>query len=55
MADGTPMAVVSNFRGQLVAFVDLFGSGSSDRGPTWQYVSRDGGRTWHYTTTVDGS
>ena len=43
--DGTPMAVVSNFKGQLVAFVDLFGSGSSANGPTWQYVSRDGGRT----------
>jgi photosystem II stability/assembly factor-like uncharacterized protein len=45
--DGGPVAVVPEPGGHLLAFVGSF-SGT----PTWQYVSRDGGRTWHYQTTV---
>lgn len=50
--DGLVMAVVRGPQGHLVAFIDG-GSGSS--GATWQYVSKDGGRSWHYDTTVGGS
>lgn len=53
---GTPMAVVGNSQGDLVAFVDISGPGATPvSGPTWQYVSRDGGRSWHYTTRLGGS
>ena len=52
--DGLTMAVTRNFAGHLVAFVDGMPSGSS-RGATWQYVSRNGGRTWHLDRTVGGS
>jgi photosystem II stability/assembly factor-like uncharacterized protein len=52
---GLPVAVVRNPRGHLVAFVDGPAGGNGSRGVTWQYVSRDGGRSWHYTTTVGGS
>jgi hypothetical protein len=45
--DGGPVAVVPDLEGRLLAFVGSF-SGRS----TWQYVSKDGGRTWHYQTTV---
>lgn len=49
--NGVAMAVVTGVSGHLVAFVD----GSVGRtGVTWQYVSRDHGRTWHYTTAVGG-
>jgi hypothetical protein len=53
--NGLVMAVVPNFEGHLVAFVDGSNPGSGSSGPTWQYVTKDGGRTWHYTTTVGGS
>jgi hypothetical protein len=46
-ADGGPVAVVPSLQGHLLAFV-----GSSSGAGTWQYVSKDGGRTWHYQTTV---
>jgi hypothetical protein len=40
---GSPVAVVDDLQGQLLAFVaSLSGPG------TWKYLSRDGGRTWHY-------
>jgi hypothetical protein len=52
--DGLPMAVVGGRSGHLVAFVDA-SSGSSSKGVTWQYVSKNGGRTWHFDTTVGGS
>jgi hypothetical protein len=40
---GSPVAVVPDLTGHLVAFVKSFNGRS-----TWQYVSRDGGRTWRY-------
>lgn len=48
---GITMAVVTDARGHLVAFVDGEGGGAV----TAQYVSRDGGRSWHYDTTIGGS
>ena len=45
---GIPVAVVKDLRGHLVAFVD----GSTT---TSQYVSKDGGKTWHLDNTVGGS
>ena len=52
---GLPVAVTRNPRGHLVAFVDRPAGGNGSRGVTWQYVSKDGGRSWHYNTTVGGS
>jgi photosystem II stability/assembly factor-like uncharacterized protein len=46
---GIPVAVVKNPLGHLVAFVD----GSPDT--TWQYVSKDSGKTWHLDKTLGGS
>jgi hypothetical protein len=40
---GSPVAVVRDLRGQLLAFVASLSSSG-----TWKYLSRDGGRTWHY-------
>ncbi len=51
--DGLVMSVVANSSGHLVAFLDAAGANSS-KGPTWQYFSQDGGRSWHYTTFVGG-
>jgi hypothetical protein len=53
--DGLSMAVVVNAEGHLVAFVDASSDATGATGPTWQYVSTDGGRTWRYTTAVGGS
>jgi hypothetical protein len=51
--NGLVMAVVPGSSGRLVAFVDTaVGSGAS--GPTRQYVSSDGGRSWRYDTAVGG-
>ncbi len=47
---GAVMAVVRGFGHQLVTFVDT-GNPSS---PVWQYVSKNGGRTWSYSTRVGG-
>lgn len=47
--NGGPVAVVHDFAGHLIAFVGAF-SGAT----TWQYVSRNGGRSWHYQATVAG-
>ena len=52
--DGLPMAVTRNFRGHLVGFVDGMATGST-RGTTWQYVTKNGGRTWRLDRTVGGS
>jgi Photosynthesis system II assembly factor YCF48 len=49
-----PVAVVRNPQGHLVAFVDGSAAGST-QGVTWQYVSKDGGRSWHYDATIGGS
>jgi hypothetical protein len=53
--DGLVMAVVPTFNGHLVAFIDGSNPGSGASGPTWQYVTKDGGHSWHYTTTIGGS
>jgi hypothetical protein len=45
--DGSPVSVAPDLRGHLLAYV-----GSPSGGNIWQYLSRDGGRTWHYQTTV---
>jgi photosystem II stability/assembly factor-like uncharacterized protein len=50
---GLPVAVVKNPQGHLVAFVDGSGSGSS--GVTSQYVSKDGGKSWHLDNRIGGS
>jgi hypothetical protein len=44
--NGTVMAVVPGIGKQLVAFVD---GGSPTSGPTWQYTSANGGKTWKLT------
>jgi hypothetical protein len=49
--NGEVMAVVHPIRGRLVAFID---GSSGKKGVTWQYVSRDGGRTWHFNSHVGG-
>jgi hypothetical protein len=51
--NGLVMAVVRS-RGNLVAFVDGSTSTTSTAGVTWQYVSKDGGRTWRYDNAVGG-
>ncbi|HET8979977.1 MAG TPA: hypothetical protein VFN87_17615 [Solirubrobacteraceae bacterium] len=43
---GVPVGVVHDFGGRLVAFVSSSSSGA------WQYISRDGGRTWRLQATV---
>ena len=50
-ASGAPQAVVPSLAGRksLVAFISSFGGKQ-----VWRYVSTDGGRTWHYHTTVRG-
>ncbi len=53
--DGLVMAVVRGSQGHLVAFVDGSTSGVSSTGVTWQYVSKNGGRSWRYDNTVGGS
>lgn len=52
--DGDVMAVVPGFHNDLVVFIDASTGSPGTTGPTWQYVSRNGGRTWHYTTAVGG-
>jgi hypothetical protein len=44
---GLAMAVVRGAGTRLVAFID-------GPGVTWQYVSKDGGRTWRYNPRVGG-
>jgi hypothetical protein len=49
------MAVVPNLRNELVAYVEQ--SLTNERlnpAVTWQYVSRDGGRHWRYSTAFGG-
>jgi hypothetical protein len=53
--NGLVMAVVRNPQGHLVAFVDGSTSSGGSKGVTWQYVSKNGGRSWRYDTTVGGS
>jgi hypothetical protein len=49
------VAVVPGPGGGLVAYVQQSLSNNSvNPAATWQYVSRDGGRHWHYTTALGG-
>jgi hypothetical protein len=45
------MAVVAGPDHRLIAFAQV-SSGSADTALTWVYVSKDGGRTWHYSDTL---
>ena len=47
--NGTVMAVVPGPRKRLIAFVDGGANASGPTAPTWQYTSKDGGRTWKLT------
>jgi hypothetical protein len=49
---GESMAVVPGISGHLVAFLD---GTSNGKGTTWQYVSKNGGRTWKLDSSVGGS
>ena len=49
---GLPVAVLKNPKGHLVAFVDGQTGASS---VSTQYVSKDGGKSWHLDNTVGGS
>jgi len=49
---GLPVAVVKNPQGHLVAFVD--GETGGNASPV-QYVSKNGGKTWHLDNTIGGS
>jgi hypothetical protein len=46
------MAVVSGPGGELVAFAQVAADNSGTTAATWVYVSKDGGRHWHYNTSV---
>ena len=49
------MAVVPSYRNELVAYVSESASTAHlNPAVTWQYVSRDGGRHWHYSTDFAG-
>jgi hypothetical protein len=50
--NGLVMAVVRGPEGHLVAFID--GSTDSGSAVTWQYVSTDGGHSWHYDSAIGG-
>jgi hypothetical protein len=48
-------AVVPGPGNDLVAYVQQqLADNSTGAAATWQYVSRDGGRHWHYTTALGG-
>jgi hypothetical protein len=49
------MAVVPGVRGQLIALTQVGEIGATNASVTEQYVSRDGGRAWHYDTNIGGS
>jgi len=49
------MAVVPGHSHHLIAYVQQSASNSSaNPAVTWQYVSRDGGRRWRYSSTLGG-
>jgi hypothetical protein len=49
------MAVVPGTGHDLIAYVQQsLNNGSNRPAVTWQYVSRDGGRHWHYSTALGG-
>lgn len=45
-------AVVPTSNGHLMAFAQSAGSGNS--ASTWVYVSKDGGKSWQYSTSLGG-
>jgi hypothetical protein len=48
-------AVVQGESGHLLAYVQSSHSTTkANPASTWQYVSRDGGRHWYYSTALDG-
>ncbi len=49
---GLVMAVVRGDGNHLVAFVD---GSEGRRGVTWQYVSKNGGRSWRYDSRIGGT
>ena len=46
------MAVVSGPGGELVAFAQVAADNSGTTAANWVYVSKDGGRHWHYNTST---
>ena len=47
------MAVVSGpSDGQLVAFAQVATNSSGSKATTWMYLSKDGGRVWHYSSSL---
>ena len=48
------VAVVPSYRNELVAYVEESVTAQFNPAQTWQYVSRDGGRTWSYSTDFAG-
>jgi hypothetical protein len=48
------MAVVPGGQGQLVAFAQASLPGRGPGAVNWQYVSKDGGRHWHYDVNLGG-
>lgn len=48
-------AVVPGFDGQLIAFVQSAEGQPGNTAVTWQYVSKNGGRTWRYDANLGGS
>jgi hypothetical protein len=54
--DGVVMAVVpaAGRKNTLIAFVDEATGSNQAKATTYQYVTRDGGRTWHLSTALGG-
>jgi hypothetical protein len=48
------VAVVRGSKNELVTYVQQQIGSSATRAVTWQYVSRDGGRHWNYSTVLGG-
>jgi hypothetical protein len=48
------VAVVPGPRGLVASVQQQLSSDNISRAVTWQYVSRDGGRHWTYTTALGG-
>jgi hypothetical protein len=56
LVGGLVMAVVPGDQNDLVAFVQQpLSTGHGHPAVTWQYVSRDGGRHWRYSTGLAGA
>jgi hypothetical protein len=53
LAPELSLAVVPGVSGRLVWIVQD-GVNGSGNAATWQYVSSDGGKVWHYSTALGG-